>query len=159
MNTLDAPSHSFSSITASMEMVLPSESSVVYKTRSSTSRLRVMYMSRARSISPRNFLRKNITRFIINMHYRNQNCILPYCLLYNLWFNQTGFFWLNKRNIIEYICNSIDIHRDTFDNKIKRVYFGHSHVPFSGIKCHELSFYNTGSAIKGLPFNMMSVEV
>lgn len=39
------------------------------------------------------------------------------------------------------------------------VYFGHTHVPFSGHARNGVTFHNTGSAIGDLEFNMLKVEI
>ena len=45
------------------------------------------------------------------------------------------------------------------DNRITDVYFGHTHVPFSGLSHGGLTFHNTGSAIGNLRFNMLKVKI
>jgi len=42
---------------------------------------------------------------------------------------------------------------------VTNIYFGHSHVPFSGYAHEGITFHNTGSAIRGLWFNMLRVQL
>ncbi len=80
------------------------------------------------------------------------------------WFTNSGGlkvyrFLCNKMKINEYIYQAIKTNRIYLNSKVKRVYFGHSHIPFSDVKYNGLSLNNAGSAIKGLTFNMMGIEI
>lgn len=41
---------------------------------------------------------------------------------------------------------------------LKRIYFGHTHVPMHGFEFGGIRFYNGGSAIRGLKFHILEVE-
>ena len=41
---------------------------------------------------------------------------------------------------------------------LRDVYFGHTHVQMDDLECEGMTFHNTGSAIRGMPFIMMKVQ-
>lgn len=46
-----------------------------------------------------------------------------------------------------------------FSGRIENVYFGHTHRPFSNFAYKGIFFHNTGSAIKGMKYNMLEFEI
>ncbi len=93
--------------------------------------------------------------------YRKKGLVMNF--LYQV-FTDTGGLKLyrylhNKERIIKYISTAVEAYEKESGNTIKRVFFGHSHVPFTDIEYNGVTFNNTGSSIKGLPFNMMQIAV
>ncbi len=67
--------------------------------------------------------------------------------------------WLRKHRVarrILFYLESLD--RDLLDG-VEDVYFGHTHVAFSGFAYRGLRFHNTGSAVRGSRFDLRPIDL
>jgi len=65
----------------------------------------------------------------------------------------------HRRRCAGKILRSIDHHSPEMAGSVAHVYFGHTHLTFSGYTHRGVTFHNSGSAIKGLPYRILRVQV
>lgn len=63
------------------------------------------------------------------------------------------------KRIMQTLENDETINSALVSGQINRVYFGHTHYAFTGYIYRGITFINTGSAIRGLKFNMQRIEI
>ncbi|MCB1782416.1 MAG: metallophosphoesterase [Alphaproteobacteria bacterium] len=57
------------------------------------------------------------------------------------------------------ILNNLRLHEPDILPGLQHIYFGHTHSPFRGHMHEGIAFHNTGSAVRYMDFNSMSVAV
>lgn len=65
----------------------------------------------------------------------------------------------NKSKTRNSLSTTISNHKNSFNQEIKSVYFGHTHIPYNNFQFNGLVLNNLGSAIKHLPFNMTAIQL
>jgi UDP-2,3-diacylglucosamine pyrophosphatase LpxH len=100
--------------------------------------------------------KKPARSFKPKMHYKNKTISKIYGFIIFLRIGNlvAKFFTAN------YCAPKLHSHNKSIieQNNIKNVYFGHTHLPFNNYIYNEITFSNTGSAVKYMGFNPIIVE-
>lgn len=76
-------------------------------------------------------------------------------LITSLRFNSIEHLRHRKEYIVQQVLNYLSVYHPERLHSVRTIYFGHTHVPFEGVTSQHIVFNNTGSFIRGLPWNPM----
>jgi 3',5'-cyclic AMP phosphodiesterase CpdA len=76
-------------------------------------------------------------------------------LVTSLRFNFIEHLRHRKSHLVNQVLRYLSVYHPERLQSVRTIYFGHTHVPFKGVKRNNIVFNNTGSFIKGLQWHPM----